>query len=331
MKKKFLFVIVVLLAIIGGAFLVFKSTYESAISTPNSTDSTTVSLKIETGASLEQIAETLINSGVMSEQNKFYFDLYYRLNKLLPTVQAGTFKLPKNLTIVEISESLKKAGEPDIWVTIVEGLRKDEISKKLADSFATEEGAKFDKAEFDRLIDDKTFIDTLGLKITNGNLEGFLFPDKYLFPVDATAEEVIITMTNNFKKKVPANYTYDDIIIASFLEREGRNDQDRPMISDIIRSRLKEGWKLDIDATLAYPEKDWKVNINKSKNTPYNTYMHPGLTPTPICSPGLSSINASLNPKQNDYYFYLHEDNGTIHYGRTLYEHSQNIQKYLVK
>ncbi len=116
------------------------------------------------------------------------------------------------------------------------------------------------------------------------------------------------------------------------VEREGYTSEDRPMIADIIQRRYKEGWLLQIDATLLYPKRDWKSPItqaDKQNDNPYNTYKYQGYPPTPICNPGLAAINAVRNPKPNTYYYYIHDTNGNVHFARTLDEHNQNVQKYL--
>ena len=182
------------------------------------------------------------------------------------------------------------------------------------------------------LTTDSTFISTLGFPYQISDLEGYLFPDKYAFANTVSTEDVLKTLVNNFQTKVGVKDTYEDIIVASMVEREGYTSSDRPMIADIIKRRLEEGWLLQIDATLLYPEKDWKhtiTDVDKQKENPYNTYKYPGLPPTPICNPGLSAINATRNPESNSYYFYIHDPQGNIHYAKTLVEHNSNVQKHL--
>jgi UPF0755 protein len=164
------------------------------------------------------------------------------------------------------------------------------------------------------------------------DLEGFLFPDKYSFPKTITTQEVIIKMVENFKQRVEEEYTYEDIILASIVEREGYNSNDRPIIAGIILKRFEEGWLLQTDATLLYPIKDWEHTItpqDKEDDNPYNTYKNIGLPPTPICNPGLQSIEAVWNPEETDYYFYIHDKDGNAHYAETLEQHNENVNEYL--
>ncbi|HVX93199.1 MAG TPA: endolytic transglycosylase MltG, partial [Candidatus Dojkabacteria bacterium] len=104
-----------------------------------------------------------------------------------------------------------------------------------------------------------------------------------------------------------------------------------PMIAGIINNRLNNGWLLQIDATLLYYYKDWLHVLTAAEiktDEPYNTYTRPGLTPTPICNPGLVAINSALHPKANVYFFYLHDSHGNIHYAKTYEEHIQNYNTY---
>jgi UPF0755 protein len=313
-------------------FLYVKNGYDTGIKQPNSSSNETVDITIYTGESLDQIIEKLIANNTLSEKQKLNFKYYVRQNKLFPKFQAGEFRIPQNLTIVELAETLQKAGLPDFWVTIPEGLRKDQIADLIVNALEDKGNQKFSKDEFLSLTTNIDFIQSLGIPLEINDLEGFLYPDRYLFSTDVTSQEVIQTMVNIFIQKVPAGYTYEDIIIASYLEREGYNNEDRSLISDIIRRRMSEGWYLNIDATLLYYYKDWKHYLTRAElqtDHEYNTYTRTGFTPTPICNPGAVSITASLNPTPNTYYYYIHDKNGTAHYAHDIYEHTQNIQTYL--
>jgi UPF0755 protein len=194
--------------------------------------------------------------------------------------------------------------------------------------------AAFNRDRFIELCTDTSFINSLLLPIETESLEGFLFPDKYLVPVTSTEEDLIKIMTETFTGKIEelGEVTYEDIILASLIEREGRNAEERKMISDIMKRRLEEGWFLNIDATLLYYHGDWSYELtvqDLKEDQPYNTYVRMGLTPTPICNPGMDSLDAAMNPNSNEYYYYIHDDNGNIHYAKTLAEHNTNINTYL--
>ena len=309
-----------------------KVNFNSVIKKPNSESSEKVTLQIEQGESVDSIIDKLVDAGILKENWKNHFKYYLKINDLSQKLQAGVYEIPKNLNIKEIAETLQQARGLDIWVTIPEGLRKDEIAEILATELAKGGYKNFNSSDFLKLTTNPSFIQSLGFNYELTDLEGFLFPDKYAFSVKETTQDILQKLTDNFQAKVGINDSYEDIIIASMVEREGYNAQDRAMIADIIQRRYKEGWLLQIDATLLYPLKDWKHVItqeDKGSDNPYNTYKYAGLPPTPICNPGLESINAVRNPQHNNYYYYIHDNEGNIYYAKNLIEHNQNIEKYL--
>lgn len=258
-------------------------------------------------------------------KNAFVFRIYLKLSGLDREIQAGSFRLPTNKPASEIAVQLT-IGRLDKWVTFVEGLRKEEVAAILAKNF------EIDKEKF--------------LVVAP---EGYLFPDKYLIPVKANEEQILSIFKTNFDKRVTKemqeaavkkNLTPGEVIIvASILERETRNSDERPVIAGILLKRWREGWAIAADATVQYAlgyseeEKSWWRKVITAEDleidSPYNTRRHTGLPPGPICSPGLSSIQAVINPTETEYYYYLHDKDGKVHYARTLQEHQQNIQKYL--
>lgn len=324
-----------LLALITVGVIVFlaKANYEKVIDQPNSDSQDKITFQIISGESVDSMIQKMVDSGILKEKWANYFRIYLKLNKISEKIQAGTYEIPKNLSIKEIAETIQKARGLDIWITIQEGLRKDEIAEILSTELTKGGNSKFNKEEFLSLTNDTTFISTIGFtSYTPTNLEGYLFPDKYALSVDETTQDILVKMVNNFIKKVGNDITYEDLIIASMVEREGRTTEDRPMIADIIKKRYEEGWLLQICATILYIKKDWKHVITKedmAESNPYNTYKTPGLPPTPISNPGLAAINATENPKSNPYYYYIHDNDGNIHYGKTLEEHNKNISTYL--
>ncbi len=323
-----------LLALVTVGLVIFlaKKSYDSVINQPNGDSTEKVTLQILSGESTDSIIQKLVSSGILKEKWTNYFRIYLKLNDLAQKIQAGTYEIPKNLNIKEIAQTIQQSKGLDIWVTIPEGLRKDEIAQILSTELLKGSNTTFNKEQFLLLTTDTTFISSLSFPYTLTDLEGYLFPDKYAFAVDESTEDVLIKLINNFKSKVGIADTYEDIIVASMVEREGRSSEDRPMIADIILKRYKEGWLLQICATILYAKKDWTHVITKSdkeEDNPYNTYKNPGLPITPICNPGLEAINAVRNPQSNPYYFYIHDPEGNIHYGKTLSEHNSNIEKYL--
>jgi len=323
-----LVLIVILGLLLAGLFFHYKKT----LSQPIAESSDRVKIVIEEGQSVKDILNSLVEEDFLKKYHSYYIKLYLKLNKLEGNLQAGVYELPKELTIIELIEALQSGRTQDVWVLIPEGLRKDEVADLVKKEFEKEDLHSFSREEFLILTENEEYIKTLNLPIDVSNLEGFLFPDRYAFPRDATSSIVIGRMVDNFKTKVGEDYTYEDIILASIVEREGYNQNDRPIIAGIILKRYDEGWLLQTDATLLYPVKDWKHTItaqDKEDDNAYNTYKKLGLPPTPICNPGLQSIEAIWKPQKGSYYFYIHDKEKNPHFATTLEEHNANVAKYL--
>ncbi len=330
MVKLFRLLIVLLILGVIGFFIAYR-TYKSRIEKPLSDSSQNIDFSIEDGSSINIVIQNLIEVGLLDDSDQIFLKIYLKLNKLDSTIQAGEYSIPQNLDMIQLIRTLQNGQIKSIWVTFPEGMRADEYADTLVQAFSELETSQFSKDKFMNLIVDKNFIDSINLPFETETLEGSLFPDKYLLPEAITEEEIIITMTDNFKSKI-TDTTYEQLIIASLLEREGRTEEERYYIADIIQRRFNEGWFLNIDATLLYYYKDWKHEItieDIETDHDYNTYLRLGFPPTPICNPGLSSINAALDPTPNNYYYYIHDKNGNIHYATTLEEHNANVIQYL--
>lgn len=297
--SKIFFPILVVMIIVGVAF---KLDYDHSLRTLNSDDSTKVSIQIDEGETVDQILATLVDNGVLQKKWTNYFKIYIRVNDLTSQLQAGAYDIPKNLNIVQLTQTLK-SGTNETWILIKEGLRKDEIADVLVDNF----GDTFSKQKFLDLTTDQDFIKTLGLNSDVKDLEGYLFPDSYSFDKDSTEQQVIERLVDNFKDKVGTSDTYQTIILASIVEKEGRETQDREIEAGIILKRYEEGWTLGLDTTLMYYYKTWvesDIEGHLTDNNPYNTRVVTGFPPTPISNPGLDSINAARNPITTDYYYF---------------------------
>ncbi len=334
-KKKITTIMIIITALILVPiliFLVFKTHYETALKEPNSSSKDFVQFEIMPGESIDSIIPSLIAQELLREDYRNYFLIYLKTNNLIPTIQAGLFNIPMDLNIKELAQTLQTADAPSIWVTIPEGLRADEIADIFAKNFIN-----IDAEAFLALVKNQEFIASFELNGDNiESLEGFLFPDKYFIEKETQPRQAIAILIENFKNKVPQNYNYEDIVLASLIEREGINPEDRRFISGILQKRLDEQWLLQVDATLLYNKKNWAHIItiqDKDEASLYNTYMYPGLTPTPICNPGLDSILAVFEPTESEYYYYIHhkDENGNMvpKYSKSLGEHEQKVQQYL--
>lgn len=313
-----IFFIVVILVVLVGVFW-----WQDGMSPVDINDQSSVLFVVKRGESVQSIvnrlaAERLIRSRVV-------FFLLIKLQQADGKIQAGDFRLKRSMTAQEVLKELQH-GAIDVWVTILEGWRAEEIAERLSK---------------DLRISPREFLAVAK--------EGYMFPDTYLLPKDASASAIVGILERNFDRRVPKSLrekasdiglSFEDVVIlASLVEREGRTKEDKRMIAGILLNRLRKGMKLDVDATLQYiigydaSERTWwkkgLTNEHKQIDSPYNTYMYKGLPPGPICNPGLSSIEATLDPIPSDYLFYLHDKQGNPHYAKTLDEHERNIARYL--
>lgn len=330
--KRFLIPIVLAIFFILGANFWWSQNIK-----PASDDTSVKRFVIPKGYSASQIGNKLVSQGLV--KNSLAFRFYVQLTGRTKKIQAGEYGLSPSFSLLEISEQLMK-GPVELWVTIPEGLRREEIAERFIIGLEKEgSGATDFRQEF-----------------LTGSLgeEGFLFPDTYLFPKTASASAVVKKLLATFDEKVDSqmredieksDYTLSQIVtLASIIERETRTDEERPVVAGILLRRFGIGMGLQADATVQYAVADnncragtdcsWWPTLKKEDlqiNSLYNSYKYRGLPPTPIANPGLSSIRAAIYPEASDYLYYLHDSNGQIHYAETLEEHNQNVRRYLGK
>ncbi len=286
------------------------------------------------GASLNYVLTKLEKEKII--RSVFFAKVYLRITNFQGQIQAGDFKLNPARNFPSILVALQK-GTVDFWVTIPEGFRAEQV--------------------FERIIKEEGINKNRDIEIYKQN-EGYLFPDTYLIPKNASDGNIVNIMKGNFNSKIApyiqpgsasASGTVivnrqdivpmkDVIIIASLVEREAKNDEERPIIAGIIYKRWKANWPLQIDATVQYavgtPVAWWKKELtfeDLKVESSFNTYLINGLPPSPICSPGLEAIEAVINQKQTDYWFYATGNDGVTRYSTTLNLHNENIDKYINK
>lgn len=317
MKKSTIFIVVLTLFIAGIYFW-----WEDGLSPVNPQDKTEKIFVIQKGTGLKEIASNLGKEGLI--KNHIVFFLYTRKQRLEGKIQAGDFRLSPSMTAEKIAETLTH-GTLDVWITIPEGKRAEEIADLLSTNIPS-----YKESWRSRLVAN----------------EGYLFPDTYLIPKDADVDLVLAIMKGNFDKKFAqidfpnkSNLTKNEIVIlASIIEREAKFPTDRLLVASVLLNRLKISMPLQADATIQYAlgyQEDkrswWKKALTREDlkiDSSYNTYTNVGLPPGPISNPGVEALKAATNPANTDYLYYLSDKSGRNHYARTLEEHNQNIKKY---
>lgn len=282
------------------------------------------------GWGASKIGQELKKEGLI--KSDLVFQLIVWQKQIGSQLQAGDYRLSQAMKLEEIVAQLT-SGTLDVWVTIPEGLRKEQVALLIQKAFAEQE-AEFDVVEFDQ---------------KSRLLEGYLFPDTYLIPKEASASTVIKMLQGNFEQKYASlanqtNLTKKQVVIlASIVEREARHDDDRQLVAGILLKRMKKGWPLEVDATAQYmkasqscqltdPDCDWWPTVYAQDleiASAYNTYDNLGLPATAICNPSLSALEAVVDPVDSDYWFYLSDEALQMHFSKTLEEHEENIAKYL--
>ncbi len=327
----FILVAFIFVVVLGSGFIYV----ERQIGSPLNIKAESRKFIVRSGENLKEIAKDLEEEGLI--KNKIYFIFYVWKNGFSSTLQAGDYLLSPAMSVSQIAGKIKN-GEiipREIIITIPEGFKISQIEERLKkenlQSSISAAKAKDFKARF------KFFKDAP----QEASLEGFLFPDTYEFYPEATAQDIIKKMLDNFDKKlVPyqnevsgTGFTlYEIITMASLIEKEVKTFEDRQIVSGIFWKRLKEQRPLESCATIAYilDVDKWRYSIEDTKKpSPYNTYLNLGLPQEPICNPGLESIKAAIFPKESPYNFFLTdpETRNTI-FSKTLEEHNLNKAKY---
>lgn len=214
-------------------------------------------------------------------------------------------------------------GSLDYWLRIPEGERADQIADRL-------------KAL------SPNYNDTWKEQLETN--EGYLFPDSYRIPMGDDINEIITIMRNNFDKKYAtigtSKYSQKEIVtVASIVQREVHFPEDEPIVASVLYNRLDIGMALQVDPSVQYAvgyyplqKTWWKKNLSVDDlkiNSPYNTYLNPGLPPTPISNPGLTALQAAAHPADTNYMYYVSDKTGHLHFSKTLDGHNSNVEKYM--
>lgn len=285
-----------------------------------------IAIKIQKGKNLKDIAYILAENNVIKDN--YGFRILGILSGKEEELSYGWYRLKIYQQPREVLSIISKGQRITVCITIPEGLTSDQTLKLL------EQKTDIDVRKMDSLIHDETFIGNLG--INSNSIEGFLFPDTYIFYLSEDAEEVIKKMVYNLlsilntdsKFKISSmEFNNNEILtIASMIEKEAMIDREKPIIASVIYNRLKKGMRLQIDATVLHALGQHKSRIfykDLKVESPYNTYKYSGLPPGPISNPGYQSILATINPAQTDYLYYVATGRGDHIFTKTLREHNK--------
>lgn len=319
MIKKIIFAI---LAIIISSWAYFA--YTVFVPCKNFTPQTVEIIK---GQGVNEISANLKKQKII--HNSFIFKIYLWLLKSEGKIKAGIYNFEKPLNIKELSSLLitgiKQKNEVEI--KIIEGWNINDIANYLDNQ---------------NIVSKNDFIISAQNSDYTINLEGYLFPDTYKIFKNASADDIIEKMKNNFDKKLTEKMRTDIkeqnkiiheiITMASIIEKEVGSENDMKIVSGVFWNRIKNGQPLQSCATIGYVlgENKKQYSFKDTRITsPYNTYLNAGLPPGPICNSGLQAIKAAIYPQFTDYNYFLSKPNGETVFSKTYAEHNLNKSKYL--
>lgn len=284
---------------------------------PTSNSKSDKFIMITPRTSTRKIANVLQEYGLIKNKTIFYIIAKLKGKNL----QAGEYKLNPQMNMLEILNKIINGEVYAHRITIPEGFNIYQIANLL---------------EKKELTNGEKFINLCKKE----KLEGFLFPDTYYIPKGKSEKEITNLFFRRFKEIVPENIEERAkknglnlkqlITLASLIEKEAKKENERKRIAGVLLNKLRKGQRLQCDATVQYAQGFHKNRLFYSDlkiDSPYNTYLHSGLPPHPICNPGLSSILAALSPEKHDYFFYVAKKDGGHIFTKTYQEHLQAIKK----
>lgn len=283
----------------------------------------------------KMIAMRLEKEGFIEDDRDFV--QYIRMNHLQNRLRVGEYLLEPSMSISEITERLISGKGAVRSFHVYDGVNLEQIAATFAEKKVMQEDYFWDlvrNGDFTRY----PFIEAPNDKDTR--LEGFLYPGHYEYRESDSPQDIVEMMIDRFIRNMESiernnnELSYVEIVtLASLIEKEAANDEEKPLIASVYMNRLQKGQPLQCDATVVYAMDIKKSTLSFSDyqiNSPYNTYLIPGLPPTPIASPGYKSLEAAANPAKSDYFYYLLDTknlDGHI-FAKDYEEHLENRKKY---
>jgi UPF0755 protein len=299
-------------------------------------------VKVQPGQPVSAVGLMLADEGVIRSPQAFIATAY--LTGKWRRIQAGRHDLAPSMTGFEILDALCRGSRAAWrWLTIPEGYTERQIAAAVetagvgkADEFAAAAATPFDSAQ------GRPQELEIRFPLPGTGLEGYLFPDTYRVGSGETAEDLVAQMLGRFGQVVWRGLfreqpTYkgrtlnEVIILASLVEGEAKREKDRPLIAGVLMNRLNRGQRLECDATVQYALGDGRkprlAADDLNVQSDYNTYLHPGLPPGPICNPGEASIRAAMEPANVPYLYYVARPDGSHVFSRTFEEHQAAVAR----
>lgn len=299
-------------------------------------------ITIQRGSNAKQVVRQLKKDGIIKYETPFYW--YLRFTGATQNLRAGAFLVDRSYSYKKLSRVLQeKEGAASLTkVTIPEGYSIIEIAHELEKQGIIADAPEFilylERTAKTHLADEFTFLHEYSLP----TLEGYMFPNTYIFAKGLTHKEIARTFLKEFQRQVipiskksagPALSLHEVVTLASIVERESQIKAEAPLIAGVFHNRLKRGIPLAACPTVGYaignPRKKIITFKDLESKSPYNTYKYQGLPPTAIASPGLDAIKATLDPDKTPYLYFVANGDGSHVFSRTYKEHLQHQRRIL--
>jgi UPF0755 protein len=289
---------------------------------------------IPRGVNTKDIASRLVKSGIL--KTRLPFMLFVRYRGLGRRIQAGEYRFSQATTPKQIAQRLVHGDTYVRSITVPEGLTAFETIELLA------KNGVGNRLEMEQALLKTEWIQDLDPNAQN--LEGYLFPETYRFGRKADSETIIKTMVQQFRiriSKAMEQYPLPDrwnlsriVILASMIEKEMKKPEEGPLIASVYYNRLDRRMPLACDATIIYAMKlagIYEGRLGKAdlrRESPYNSYLHLNLPPSPIANPGSTSLRAALNPARTDYLYYVSRNDGTHQFSKDFRSHQNAVNRF---
>jgi UPF0755 protein len=298
--------------------------------------------EVPKGAVLQRLGKPLIDAGLIKNE-PLVWRIWLRLHPS-PPPKAGRHRLTKGMSMEEVSAELgNNPLADDFPVKILEGWRLVDVDEFLSKGSSP---ALADAGAYLKAAKDPTKL-KIPFEFSAPSLEGYLYPETYMMPKGKALDliKLIQLQLDHFNEAFAAKYAdeikksgrtlHQIVTVASLLEREEPKPENRPIVAGIIYKRLDKGTPLGVDATSRYELPDWNDRVKflaklRDENDAYNSRKKAGLPPSPIGAPSITSLEAALRPQSSNWWFYLHDKDGNVHFAKNGAEHDANRQKYNV-
>lgn len=289
---------------------------------------------IEKGSSIRNVANSMADKGYINDP--LMFIALARVIDPEKTIKAGEYRILEGSTPVELLNQFRRGNSLQYSFTIIEGWTFRELLQQLAQ----------DKVLLQTIDNLSTPEIMAKISFADEHPEGRFLPDTYLFPrgttdieflkrAYASMQKLLEEEWQNRESGLPLQSPYAALTLASIVEKETGVARERPQIAAVFLSRLRKKMRLQTDPTVIYglgESFDGNIRYRDLRaDTPYNTYLRGGLTPTPIAMPGRESIHAVLHPDETDALYFVSKGDGTHYFSETLEEHNQAVSKYQLK